>query len=96
VSQISTVMQEKAEVVSREMKNFLQRIRAASGQIERPPRRRPRAGGRFSSKTVRPVEPLTEFTIFAVSRAGQTQRTATTIFVANVEAALARYAKVDA
>jgi methyl-accepting chemotaxis protein len=29
VSQISTVMQEKAEVVSREMKNFLQRIRAA-------------------------------------------------------------------
>jgi hypothetical protein len=31
-----------------------------------------------------------------VSRAGQTQRTATTIFVANVEAALARYAKVDA
>ncbi|MGD1876075.1 MAG: LysR substrate-binding domain-containing protein [Kiloniellaceae bacterium] len=38
-----------------------------------------------------PVEPLSEFTIFAVSRAGQTQRNATTTFVANVEAALARY-----
>lgn len=38
-----------------------------------------------------PAEPLTEFTIFAVSRAGQTQRNATITFVANVEAALARH-----
>jgi len=40
-----------------------------------------------------PVDPVSEFTIFAVSRAGQTQRNATTVFVSKVEEALARYAK---
>jgi len=38
-----------------------------------------------------PADPPSEFTIFAISRAGQTQRNATTTFVANVQAALARY-----
>jgi len=52
------------------------------------------AAFKMPSMAVLPAEPLTEFTIFAVSRAGQTQRNATTTFVANVEAALANYGRL--
>lgn len=50
------------------------------------------AAFKMPSMVVIPVMPLTEFTIFAISRVGQTQRHATKTFIANVEAALSHHA----